>query len=69
MTREAKVALLTESDTTSTATGTASYQVDSATGDTTFSVSVTGATASSTLDVAIDDTVVGQLTTDETGAG
>jgi hypothetical protein len=62
-------ASLTDSDTTSTATGTATYQVDSESGDTTFSVSVTGATASSTLDVSIDDTVVGQLTTDETGAG
>jgi hypothetical protein len=62
-------ASLTDSDTTSTATGTATYQVDSESGDTTFSVSVTGATVSSTLDVAIDDIVVGQLTTDETGAG
>jgi hypothetical protein len=60
---------LADSDTASTATGTALYQVDSETGETTFSVSVTDATASSTLDVAIDDTVVGQLTTDETGAG
>jgi hypothetical protein len=62
-------ASLTDLDTTSTATGTASYQVDNESGTTTFSVSVSGATASSTLDVAIDDTVVGQLTTDETGAG
>jgi len=62
-------ASLTDTDTTSTATGTATYKVDSETGDTTFSVSVTGAAASSTLDVAIDDTVIGQLTTDETGAG
>jgi hypothetical protein len=60
---------LTDSDTTSTATGTATYKVDGETGDTAFSVSVTGAAASSTLDVAIDDIVVGQLTTDETGAG
>jgi hypothetical protein len=30
---------------------------------------VTGAAANSTLDVAIDETVVGQLTTDNTGAG
>jgi hypothetical protein len=60
---------LTDSDTTTSATGTATYKVDSETGDTTFSVSVTGVAASSTLDVAIDDTVVGQLTTDETGAG
>jgi hypothetical protein len=62
-------ASLTDTDTTSTATGTASYSADSETGDTTFSVSVTGTAASSTLDVALDDTVVGQLTTDETGAG
>jgi hypothetical protein len=56
-------------DSNGTATGTATYLMDTATGDTTFSVSVTGAAASSTLDVAINDTVVGQLTTDETGAG
>jgi hypothetical protein len=62
-------ASLTDSDTTSTATGTASYKVDSGSGDTTFSVSVTGAAASSTLDVAINDTIIGQLTTDATGAG
>jgi hypothetical protein len=61
-------ATLTDSMATSTATGTATYQLDSKSGDTTFSVSVTGAAASSTLDVAIDDTVVGQLTTDNTGA-
>jgi hypothetical protein len=62
-------ASLADSDTTSTATGAATYQVESESGETTFSVSVTGATASTTLDVAIDDTSVGQLTTDETGAG
>jgi hypothetical protein len=62
-------ASLTDTDTTSIATGTATFKVDSETGDTSFSVSVTGAAASSTLDVAIDDTVIGQLTTDETGAG
>ena len=60
---------LTDSDTTSTATGTASYTVSSESGVTKFSVSVTGAAASTTLDVSIDDTLVGQLTTDETGAG
>jgi hypothetical protein len=34
-----------------------------------FKVSVTGAAASSTLNVAVDGTVVGQLSTDSTGAG
>jgi hypothetical protein len=62
-------ATLTDSDTTSSATGTVSYKVDSETGDTTLSVSVTGAAASTTLDVAINDTIIAQLTTDETGAG
>jgi hypothetical protein len=37
--------------------------------NTKLSVSVTGAAASSSLDVAIDGTVVGQVATDETGAG
>jgi hypothetical protein len=56
-------------DANSTATGTANYQANSTTGETKFAVSVTGAAADSTLDVAINDTVVGQLTTDSTGAG
>ena len=37
--------------------------------NTKLSVSVTGATVSSSLDVAIDGAVVGQVATDETGAG
>jgi hypothetical protein len=56
-------------DANSSAAGTASYQTNNKTGETTFAVSVTGAAADSTLDVAIDDTVGGQLTTDSTGAG
>lgn len=56
-------------DQSSTATGSASYQTDNSTGETTFFVSITGAAADSTFDVAIDDTAVGQLTTDSTGAG
>jgi hypothetical protein len=62
-------ATLTDSAAASTATGTATYQLKSKSGDTSFTVSVTGVAANSTLDVAIDDTVVGQLTTDNTGAG
>ena len=62
-------ATLTDSGAASTATGTATYQLNSKSGDTSFSVSVTGAAANSSLDVAIDDTVVGKLTTDNTGAG
>jgi hypothetical protein len=62
----------TLTDSLGTASGKASYSTsndedeDSAT---TFSVSVTGATASTTFDVSIDTTVIGQLTTDENGAG
>jgi hypothetical protein len=56
-------------DATSTATGTATYKAAADGSSTVFSVTTTGAAASSTLDVAIDGTIVGQLTTDETGAG
>ena len=55
----------------SAVTGTASYTTKTTDGVTTtkLSVSISGADANSTLDVAIDGTVVGQLTTDDTGAG
>jgi trimeric autotransporter adhesin len=56
-------------DSSSTATGTATYKAAADGSSTVFSVTTTGAAASSTLDVAIDGTVVGQLTTDDTGAG
>jgi hypothetical protein len=53
------------------ATGTAAYWTGTVDGTATtkFKVSVTGAMASSTLDVAVDGTVVGQITTDTSGAG
>ncbi len=58
-------------DSVGTATGTATYQTATRHGETftKFVVRVSGATASSTLDVAIDGTVVGQITTDANGAG
>jgi hypothetical protein len=60
----------TLTDSVGTASGTASYSTsDDEDGESTFSVTVSGATASTTFDVAIDTTVVGQLTTDENGAG
>jgi hypothetical protein len=53
------------------ATGTATFESSGRCGTTAtaFTVSVTGATASNTFDVAIDGTVVGQLQTDDTGSG
>jgi hypothetical protein len=53
------------------ATGTATVTTKTYNGTTTtkLTVSVTGATASSPLDVVIDGTTVGTLTTDSTGAG
>ena len=61
----------TLTDSAGTATGTANYSTYTANGttETEFKVSVTGAAANTTLDVAIDGTVVGQITTDTTGAG
>jgi len=58
-------------DSSGTATGTAYYSTGTASGvtETEFKVSVTGATASTTLDVSVGGTVVGQITTDTTGAG
>jgi len=58
-------------DANSSATGTVTYQTSTklGTSTTTFSISVSGAKASSSLDVAVDGTVIGQLTTDSTGAG
>jgi len=61
----------TLTDSAGTATGTAKYSTYTANGatETEFKVSITGAAASTTLDVAIDGTVVGQITTDASGAG
>jgi hypothetical protein len=62
----------TLTDSAGTATGTATYSTHtSANGEfeTTFNVSVTGATADTTFDLTVGDTVIGQLTTDDTGAG
>jgi hypothetical protein len=58
-------------DTSSPATGMAMYRTETVDGVTTteFEVDVRGAAANVTLDVSIDGTVVGQLTTDENGAG
>ncbi len=67
----ATVLSATLSDPNSSATGTVTYQAGSRCGTTVtqFIVNVTGATADSTLDVAIDGAVVGQLTTDASGNG
>ncbi len=59
-------------DSSSTATGKVSYTTGTAADGTTvtrFKVTVTGATASTTLDVAVGGTVVGQITTDSSGDG
>jgi hypothetical protein len=58
-------------DPNSNATGTVTYTTDSHCGhtETELTVSVTGAAANSSLDVAIGGTDVGTLTTDSTGAG
>jgi hypothetical protein len=63
-------ATLTDPNNTS-ATGTIKYHtyIEDGVTQTVFSISVSGAAASSTLDVTIGTTVVGQLTTDSTGAG
>jgi hypothetical protein len=57
----------------SSATGTVTYSLtktsSKGTNATNFKVSVSGATANSTLDVAINGIVVGQIATDGTGAG
>jgi hypothetical protein len=58
--------------TNSSASGLAVYTLSKAshgTSLTNFNVSVTGATANSTLDVAIGGTVIGQIKTDANGAG
>jgi hypothetical protein len=63
----------TLADPNGTATGTVTLETYGGhcggSGATELNVSVTGAAASSSLDVAIDGTVVGTLTTDESGAG
>jgi len=58
-------------DSSSSATGTVDYstRTHDSTTTTKLTISVTGATASSTLDIVIDGTTIGQLTTDDTGAG
>jgi hypothetical protein len=58
-------------DSSSSATGTATFHSTTKHDETTttLKVSVTGATASSSLPVAIDGTVIGQLSTDAAGAG
>jgi hypothetical protein len=52
-----------------TGTATVTTKTYDGTATTKFTVSVTGAAASSPLDVVIDGTTVGTLTTDSTGAG
>ncbi|HVU86018.1 MAG TPA: hypothetical protein VHD36_01775 [Pirellulales bacterium] len=62
----------TLTDPSSSATGTVSYKsgtTEDGTTVTRFKVTVTGATASTTLDVAVGGTVVGQITTDASGGG
>ena len=59
-------------DPSSSATGTVAFKTGTAADGTTvtrFRVTVTGATASTTLDVSVDGTVVGQITTDSSGDG
>jgi hypothetical protein len=59
-------------DPSTTATGTVTYQIGSGCGgtvSTSLTVTVSGAAASSTLDVAIGGVTVGTLTTDSSGAG
>jgi hypothetical protein len=59
-------------DSTSTTTGTVTYQTGSGCGGTattSLTISVSGAAAGSTLDVAIGGVTIGTLTTDSTGAG
>jgi hypothetical protein len=57
----------TLTDPNGTGTGTATYKTSAS--ETELKVSVTGATASSTLNVLVGTTTVGTLTTDSTGAG
>jgi hypothetical protein len=57
----------TLTDPNGTGAGTATYETSAS--ETELKISVTGATASSTLNVLIGTTVVGTLTTDSTGAG
>jgi hypothetical protein len=59
-------------DSSSSATGTVSYKTGTTADGTTvtrFKVTVTGAAASTTLDVSVGGTVVGQITTDTSGNG
>lgn len=58
-------------DSAGTATGSASYEsyTYNGTTETRFQVRVTGATASTTLDVSVDGVIVGQIATDANGAG
>lgn len=59
-------------DSSSSGTGTVSYKTGTTADGTTvtrFKVTVTGAAASTTLDVSVGGTVVGQITTDTSGNG
>ena len=62
-------ATLTDTDGTATGTVTLETYGRCGAGATELNVSVTGAAADSSLDVAIDGTVIGTLTTDANGAG
>ena len=55
----------------SSVSGTATYKTYTSNGvtETEFSVSVTGETANTTFDVSVDGAVVGQITTNDNGAG
>jgi len=56
-------------DSTGSGTGTATFNSNTENGKTRLSLSVTGLAANTTLDVTIGGTVVGQVTTNSSGAG
>ena len=62
-------AQLTDSASSATATATYKSEVENGATESSLKIFVTGAAASSTLDVTIDGKVVGQVTTDANGAG
>jgi hypothetical protein len=68
-TRTRLTASLTDTEGTGTGTATLKTHTYDGTTKTFFTVSVTGAAESTSLDVTIDGVVVGQLMTDSTGAG
>ncbi len=51
------------------ASGTATYNPNAASGQTNFTLTVTGLTASSTFEVDVNGTSIGSISTDATGAG